>query len=356
MRAIIKATNACNLDCTYCGAWRQAEGTISFQTLLRIYEYLASHTGDAPIIAYWHGGEPLLAGLDFYRKAVELQEYFMPTLFKNHIITNLTLCNQKWAEFLAENKFFVATSIDGPQHIHDRNRQHFDKRGTYVEVCQCINVLRESGATIGSAIATLQKDNIRHIKEIYETYRTLKLNLTLGYMTPSGQKACHPLVISEADYYEALRSLMEIWLVDPDPIEINLFEAIIEGLIRPGSGKSCLEDIVGFDADGKIYPCHATVGHPSFVLGTISSDHDLVSIESALKKAKNTTYELIDHCRSCEVFGICDGLCPYNNLILYGDPAHKPMDCGVRKDFFLWAKEQLSPFLVGYMNTDERQG
>jgi len=328
---------------------------MSFDVLANIYRSLSHHVGNGTVLVYWHGGEPLIAGLEFYKRAIALQRDFAPTLFRNHMISNLTLCNEEWADFFAQHNFFVATSLDGPQQIHDKNRRHFNQSGTYDEVFQSIDILRRHKATIEGGIATLHRGNIRSIEEIYRTYRMLRLNLTLGYMTPTGIKVCKPLTIPEEEYYTALRLLMELWLLDPDPIEINVFEAIIDGLMNPRQVKSCLEDIIGFDVDGAIFPCHAAIGYNVFNFGKISSDYKISSANSAWQSIKDITYDLIEYCNQCEVFGMCDGLCPYSNSILHSDPNHKPKDCGPRKEFFLWAKERLSPYLINY-NNDEQHG
>lgn len=352
-RAIIKPTNACNLDCTYCGAWRDVNGRMSMDTLENIYRSLSQTIGKGSVSIYWHGGEPLMVGLDFYKTAIELQKQFSPTVFKNLMVTNLTLCNDKWAAFFSENDFIIGTSIDGPANIHDKYRQRFNGRGSFQKVIDSLAILRKHNVNISGAIATLHKGNINHVVQIYQTYSDLRLNLTLGYMYPGGLKACKELTISDNEYYTALKLLFDAWLSDQNPVEVDLFEIIISAIINPGQVRSCLNDLVGFNVDGKIFPCHAMIGDPIFELSEISYGYDLSCPNKKWSKIRRMTDDLNEYCQKCEVFGICNGLCPYVNSILWNNPVYTGQDCTYAKDFYIWAKARLMPYLEEYKNNSE---
>ena len=128
------AGSLCNLDCHYCYYLDKAdiyggrEPKMSYEMLEKcIREYIAAN--DVQEITFnWHGGEPLVLGPDFYRKAVELeQKYCGDKLVRNTIQTNGTLITPEFASFFKENDFLVGISIDGPRDIHDKYRK--DKGG-----------------------------------------------------------------------------------------------------------------------------------------------------------------------------------------------------------------------------------
>ena len=88
-----------------------------------VRDYIAAN--DVPEVQFvWHGGEPLVMGLDFYRKALEFQQkYAGGKTVHNSLQTNGTLLTREWARFFKEHDFLLGVSIDGPQDIHDRFRR-----------------------------------------------------------------------------------------------------------------------------------------------------------------------------------------------------------------------------------------
>lgn len=123
---------ACNLRCEYCyyleksNLYRDAQKRVLSEEMLEQFtkEYIEAQTSP-DILFTWHGGEPLMRPLTFYRKAVELQrKYGAGRRISNSIQTNGTLLNDEWCRFLRENNWLVGISIDGPQEFHDEFRRH----------------------------------------------------------------------------------------------------------------------------------------------------------------------------------------------------------------------------------------
>lgn len=122
---------ACNLRCEYCyyleksNLYRDAQKRVLSEEMLEQFtkEYIEAQTSP-DILFTWHGGEPLMRPLSFYRKAVELQrKYGVGRRISNSIQTNGTLLNDEWCRFLRENNWLVGISIDGPQEFHDEFRR-----------------------------------------------------------------------------------------------------------------------------------------------------------------------------------------------------------------------------------------
>ena len=146
------AGSLCNLGCAYCYYLDKAdiyggrEPRMSLEMLETVIrEYIAAN--DVPEVTFnWHGGEPLVLGLDFYRKAMELERKYADgkTVF-NTLQTNGTLLTPEWADFLRENRFLVGISIDGPRDIHDKYRKDRGGAGTFDKVVRGIGLLRAHG-------------------------------------------------------------------------------------------------------------------------------------------------------------------------------------------------------------------
>ena len=119
----------------------------------------------------WHGGEPLLAGLDFYRNVTEFQSKWknQDKYISNFIQTNGTLVTEKWAHLFLKYNFFVGVSIDGPKEFHDQTRRYSINKGSYEEVMRGIGLLRKSNVFNG-VICCISTVNYRFPREIFDFF------------------------------------------------------------------------------------------------------------------------------------------------------------------------------------------
>jgi uncharacterized protein len=115
----------CNLNCTYCFYLGKAglfpetpRHRMSDEVQEEMIRQVMQQSGNSVSIA-WQGGEPTLMGLDFYKRAIELEmKYGHGQTVGNGLQTNGTLLNLEWAEFLKKYDWLVGISLDGPEHIH----------------------------------------------------------------------------------------------------------------------------------------------------------------------------------------------------------------------------------------------
>ena len=159
----------CNMRCRYCyylekGQYsaHEKQSRMSFKLLEKLIRQTIE-ASPGPVVSFtWHGGEPTLAGLDFYRKAVELERKYLPRGWQvwNNLQTNGLLLNDEWCRFLRDNHFDVGLSIDGSQAIHDANRRDLGGRGTWDRVRRAVERLGKAGirpdllCTVSSATLT----------------------------------------------------------------------------------------------------------------------------------------------------------------------------------------------------------
>ena len=173
------AGSLCNLNCRYCYYLDKAEiyggrePVMSEQMLETVVrEYIAAN--DVPEVTFnWHGGEPLLLGMDFYRKALAFeQKYANGKTIHNTLETNGTLMDRAWAEFFRRNGFLIGISIDGPREIHDKYRK--DKGGlpTFDKVMRAIELLRTSGVEFNT-MSTVNKASEGKGLEVYHFLKSL---------------------------------------------------------------------------------------------------------------------------------------------------------------------------------------
>ena len=173
------AGSLCNLDCNYCYYLDKAEiyggreprmSPEMLETVIRKY----IEANDVPEVQFnWHGGEPTLLGLDFYRRAVELEKkYAGDKQVFNTIQTNGTLIDADWARFLRENDFLVGVSIDGPRDIHDRYRKDKGARPTFDKVIEGIRILNGEGVRFNT-MSTVNNASRGRGLEVYQFLKSL---------------------------------------------------------------------------------------------------------------------------------------------------------------------------------------
>jgi uncharacterized protein len=132
-------------------------------------------TTDDLILFSWHGGEPTLAGIDFYRKAVEIQKKYLPVGKKlvNGIQTNGTLINDEWCRFLKSENFLVGISMDGPEEFHDRFRLKNNGQGTFNEVLRGYQLLQRY-EIITEILCVVNAVNAEYPQEVYQLFKIIK--------------------------------------------------------------------------------------------------------------------------------------------------------------------------------------
>lgn len=175
---IIKPAGAsCNLKCDYCyyrGKDSAASGTVMDEQFLErfVRTYIMSQPGPE-VLFVWHGGEPLLRPLSFYRKAVELQEkYAGGMLIDNCLQTNGTLLDEDWCRFLRDNRWLVGISLDGPERFHDSYRRDTHGNPSFSKVMKSIEMMTRFGVE-WNAMAVVNDYNSCHPLEFYRFFKSL---------------------------------------------------------------------------------------------------------------------------------------------------------------------------------------
>ncbi len=175
------AGSMCNLGCDYCYysdklaiAGNHPVQRMSDQVLeLFIRQNIEASSGQL-INFSWHGGEPLLAGIEFYRKVVSIQKQYCPSgkSIINGIQTNGTLIDEEWCRFLAEQHFKVGISMDGPEVFHNQFRKGKDGKGTFKRVMQGYDLLVMHGVD-PEILCVVNAINVASPLEVYHFFRKL---------------------------------------------------------------------------------------------------------------------------------------------------------------------------------------
>jgi len=326
---IIKCVGfACDMRCEYC-FFRDQDRTkkLMSQTVLEslVQQTLANNPYSADFV--WHGGEPLLAGIDFYRKALEFQsKYRKPRqVVRNLIQTNGNLINQDWAMFFAENGFGVGLSLDGPREFHNRYRHYQDGSGNYDRVMQAIDMLKEYDLTPG-VVCVITDLSVGYPEKMFRFFLDNAIPIVNFNRADSVNQCGVPLpyVPSPVEFGQFLLKTFDLW-VEEDNLEVKIgpIESIIHCLVS-GECSDCLfsgecDHFIIVDAEGHVYACFSDGYGESWRLGNIAN-LDFNSAE--FQSLSNKTREIREGCQTCKWFKVCKGgcLCDYElNFPLLGE-------------------------------------
>jgi len=360
----------CNLRCQYCyylekssltlqdescgPARRQTMSDQMLATFTR--QYIEAQTMPQ-VLFTWHGGEPLLQPLSFYRRALALQQrYADGRHIDNCLQTNGLLLNDAWCQFLAEHHFLVGLSIDGPQFIHDHYRRDVAGRPTHEQVMRAVTLLNRHGVE-WNAMAVVTDHTARYPREFYRFFRDIGcqyLQFTpvvericertdglrlADAATPGGELA--PYSVTPDAWGHFLCAVYDEWVRrDVGRLFVQLFDAVLANWVGHPPGVCSLAATCGNAAvmewNGDVYSCDHFV-FPAYRLGNILRQ-PLAELlysprQQAFAAAKSRA--LPRQCRECTFRPLCHGECPRNRFVAdcYGEPGMNYLCAGYRQFF-----------------------
>jgi uncharacterized protein len=327
----------CNLDCRYCfykdrapdvGKGKQRMNYEVLEKLIKDYMVLKF-----PLAGFaWQGGEPTLMGLDFYEKAVELQRSYAASgqQVSNSLQTNAVLLDDKWCDFLRENKFLVGISIDGPKELHDYYRLDLGGRGTFDKVMQAIKRCKEHKVEFNT-LTLVNNITAEYPNEIFD----FLINLGIRYMQFISCVETNPetnqiadFSVSPKQYGKFLCRIFDLWMkFGPQNLSIRDFDSILSFCIG-GRHTVCTFDrqcnhYIVIEHAGDVFPCDFFVD-PKWRLGNIMDTpiEKLASNAFRLDVMQNKQ-RLCNKCFSCRHLAVCWGGCLKDRMPL--DP--KKLTC-----------------------------
>lgn len=348
--AIIELTESCNLGCTFCLRPSFKKQTMTVETLERVIKELLRYSIDR-VDFVWHGGEPLILGIDFYNKIIEFQIKYKnkKTFIRNNVQTNATLLTKEFEDFFQKYDFDIGTSIQGTKEIHDKTRIDMGGKGTYERVIKKISNLQ----TKPSVICVLTKDILGKEKETYEVLKKNSRGARIseyfpGGLIPSVGKTKDSTMPTPKEYGKSMIKFYEIWKNDKEPINLKPITEIIRAFVQGESGsciysqKACNFGVVGVKENGDFYTCLRAAGKSQFFLGN-SKDKPLSNLKKYGERDYNQRLKDLKKkdCLKCESWNQCNGGCPQESFKLFGNYSHKTYFCEGRKMLFNHIKKDL---------------
>lgn len=329
----------CNLRCHYCyytekqKLFGHASCSMTHSMLEHFVQRYIEVQQSPDILFTWHGGEPLLRPLSFYRDAVRLQRYYgRGRRISNCLQTNGLLLTPEWCRFLAQEHWLVGISIDGTQDMHDAYRRDASGGGTWERVMQAIDLLDQYGVE-WNAMATVHQGNVHQARDFYRFFRH-QLGTQFLQFTPVVEREVHhtdgrhlahmaqdncplaPYSVRPDQWGSFLCELFDEWVRhDVGEMFVQIFDATLAGWMGVPPGVCAYAEECGhalvMEHNGDLYPCDHFV-FPEYRLGNLLSDGLPQMAYGARQEAFSRLKRegLPTQCRCCPWLKACHGECP----------------------------------------------
>ncbi len=339
----------CNLDCGYCYFRESLEGTRPRRQIDRgmlekfVPEYMSFVADTRGASFGWQGGEPTLAGLDFYRFLVRLQaKHARPgTVISNDLQTNGILINDEWAAFFKQYNFLLGVSLDGPEALHNAVRRDRGGRGSFSRVMAGIDALKRHDVEL-NILSVIGSHNVEDAGSLMRFFSSQGFS-HIQFMPAMNFQAVDPsspagYLISQAQYGDFLVELFDAWIQDGLPkISIRTFDNVLQSYLGVENdlcihSAKCNAGVV-VEYNGDVYPCDFYI-HPEYRLGNVLKQ-SLESIARGADLAAFVTQKqpLPKACEQCRWKLYCNGGCPRNRV--------QSKDTGITQDLFCLSYKQL---------------
>lgn len=363
---MIKPVGAmCNLRCTYCyymptmAHFGSHEHRMSEATLEQLFAAAMPKLGQQTTIA-WQGGEPTLAGLDFFKTALKLQQRFArpDQTIHNALQTNGTLLTPEWCTFLHDHDFLVGISVDGPDRMHDHYRTHASGGGSSDDVHRGLKLLNEHGVE-HNVLCVLNDRNIKQPVELLGYF--VKRNIRWLQFIPAvewqssdvnDEPVSAAFTPAGQDYGRFLCNLFDHWFDRyRHQVSIRIFDTVIEKLVMNRAGLCILSETchgqITIEHDGSVFACDHFV-EPRWCMGQVKDGDWLGQLD--WQQAENfgqRKQHLADECLACRWREFCHGGCPKHRPGR-GDAALPSVLCSGYKMFFAHTMERFV-WLASYL-------
>jgi uncharacterized protein len=356
----------CNLDCSYCfylekeAFFPKNERFRMSDEVLEAYVQRYIESQNTPVVEFtWQGGEPTLMGVEFFRKAMELQRvHANGKTIRNTLQTNATLINDEWAAFLASEKFLVGVSLDGPKHLHDVHRYDKQKRSSFDATVNGLQLMLQAGVQC-NVLVTVSREVSKEPLQVYSFLkglgvRYIQFNPVVERVTQRDEKTIglyfsKPPNLSQLDavrpqiqdayvapevtsnsvepggYGDFLIAIYDHWVRnDVGDVHVINFDWALAAWCQVPSGVCLFSPRCGKAAivehDGSVYSCDHFM-YPEYRLGNLQEE----SVESLMQSSKQVEFgaakedSLPAVCRRCTYQFACHGECPKNRFTVSSD-------------------------------------
>ena len=352
---LIKPASAnCNMDCKYCfykclSSHREeySKGFMKEETLETLVREAIAYA-DGSLTFAFQGGEPTLAGLDFFQKAVELQQKYnnKKLQIENTIQTNGLLIDEKWARFLGEHRFLVGLSLDGPKKMHDRYRKDAGGQDTFARIMHSVQLLEQYHVDY-NVVTVVTNDTAKQASFLYKFWK--RNHYPFVQFIPcmdeikrqDGTQECSIYAVEPEQYGKFLCELFDLWYADfvaGETMDIRMFSNLAQmaaGYPAEECGMNgCCNCYFVVEGDGSVYPCDFYC-MDAWKLGTVKDGFVQMKTSEKAKAFVEASRPVCATCHECPYFSLCRG-----EPFVDGKPGLNQL-CSAYRMFFAHAAERM---------------
>ena len=339
---IIKCTRSCNFACDYCNNRRKKSSTLNFEKLVALVENAISTDKFDQFSFIFHGGEPLLLGINYYQRILLLQNLCRTEKqkIKNIIQTNGTLIDNDWISFFKANDISIGISMDGPIEIQNKHRKYKDGKETFHDVNRSLQKLKNREMSFGvlSVVTNEVLNSNSHDFIAFFMDRGVS-NLGLLPLRPAKKRFTNSNSVNEYietrnKYSSFMIDVYNHWrILDNSKFKVrelsNIFDSIVGGKssVCIFSG-ACVGHYFGVNVSGEVAHCDKFFDDMRFCFGDIE-ENNIASIMKSDKflRAQEIEFKIRSKCKPCDWFKICNGGCLYDAMILENNGVKDRIAC-----------------------------
>lgn len=315
---MIIPTMGCPANCSYCWSSETTSLVMTKETMDQIIEWLKDFKTE-PTTFTFHGGEPLLAGYDFYKYSLNEISTKLESLYPAYAIqTNLWKMDDKLASLFKEYEVPIGSSLDGPKELNDLQRGP----GYFEKTLKGYEIAKKHGLRV-SFISTFTNYSIKHKEEIFNFFKENGFNMKIHPALPSIKShKSDNFALEPEDYGELQLYLLDQYLDLADQIELKNMDHLCKGVfMKTGfvcTYVDCMDTTFAVGPDGYIYPCYRFVDMPDYAIGHVRDKPTYEELmDTKAEKLLHEYKEFVDNdCKDCKHIDYCRGGCPYNALTM----------------------------------------
>jgi uncharacterized protein len=327
---VVKPTHLCNLDCSYCyneDARKPIMTSVQLERVVRETLFFANEQDPGASVDFiWHGGEPTIAGIAFFQRAIEVQaEVGLGLHIENTLQTNGTLINEEWAQFLSHNRFRVSISIDGPEHLNDLTRKDRAGKSSYKKIIKAMQFLRNAKVPFGVCVV-LSRANRDHAEEIYDFLSREKLPFNVIPLTRSGAGYSNysDVGLEDDEYAGPWISMFDRWFDAPEENYVYASDFVYKTrAILNGKPADCIGQVqcskfhFSTDPEGNVYPCATLSADKNWLYGNLF-EQSLSALMASDVAIRAQSRSIDPHCVTCKWQSVCNGGCMSRAIKFFG--------------------------------------
>ncbi len=364
MTIIIKPTFNCNFRCSYCyltNGVKSDSRTMKYEVAENLISQavaLCHNKRRKTLTLIWHGGEPLLWGIENYRRIFDFAEkHSEGVCIRQCMQTNLSLIDAEYIKLFQRYKVKVGFSLDGTKPINDLQRRTIDNKGTFDIIMDKVAMCKTAGLNMG-CILVGSKNFIGHIGEVYDFLCANNLNFKFNPLFNAGEavNAGPSIAISPEEYAEMAIELFDLWYYDKKHAlkETTFIDIASYFVSRTKRSRGCMfsancqDAFMAVSPSGDIFPCgRFCETNTRYSYGNIINE-SLDAVVSNIKRSE--IYARSKHienssCAKCKYFQLCHGGCLHDGFLKNGDFKSKSFLCTAYKRIFSHIEQRVSSLI-----------